>query len=52
MPRIHRYLLLLVLTPAALQAQTPPAGPEPPKLAEHSLEDLMTIRVDTVAGAE
>ena len=51
MLRIHRYLLLLVLTPAALQAQTPPAGTEPPTLAEHSLEDLMTIRVDTVAGA-
>jgi outer membrane receptor for ferrienterochelin and colicins len=51
MARITPFLSLLVLVPSMLQAQTPPGPPEPPKLAEQSLEDLMTIRVDTVAGA-
>lgn len=42
-------LLLLLSSPAATSAQAPPAPT--PGLAEQSLEELMTIKVDTVSGA-
>ena len=52
-PRLLLPLVLLLL-PAVAIAQVDPAGSPPapgPTLAEQSLEELMTIRVDTVSGA-
>jgi outer membrane receptor for ferrienterochelin and colicins len=49
--RICLPLVLSILSGAAA-AQTPIVPPTPPpELAEQSLEELMTIRVDTVSGA-
>jgi outer membrane receptor for ferrienterochelin and colicins len=46
-------LLLTVLAGAAapVRAQTPPADPPPGRLADKSLEDLMSVEVGTVFGA-
>jgi outer membrane receptor for ferrienterochelin and colicins len=45
-------VVLLLLSPAVVAAQSPPVPtPPPPELAEQTLEELMTIRVNTVSGA-
>ncbi|HTV02061.1 MAG TPA: TonB-dependent receptor, partial [Luteitalea sp.] len=51
MARILPVLSVLLLTSAVVYAQEPTTGLAPPALAQQSLEDLMTIKVDRVAGA-